>query len=88
MANLDDLDRQELWAEFMRQHRVIMSESGNSNLTKQQLRNIFNDIDAWLNDNKSAANAAIRQPERGIATNSLKFQILGDVAIRRAIKAV
>ena len=86
MAALSESDRAELWAEFMSTQRSIMRETGNGNLTKAQLRNIFNDLDDWLDSNKTQANNAISQPERGIATSSLKFQILAVVAERRALR--
>lgn len=86
MAALDDADRKEIWAQFMREQRDVLRQTGNNTLLKAQLRTIFNDLDDWLDANKIQANNAISQPERGIANNALKFHILATVAFRRALR--
>ena len=60
--------RQEFTQEQCRQRIPI-------NLTKPQLREVIEDVQAWLTDNKISFNQGIRLPQRNLLTNKQKFHI-------------
>lgn len=77
MAELTAAQRQEIWAEFMRQNTEPVG------ITKAQLRAAFDALDAFLDANAAAINAAIPQPARGALSAGQKARILAFVAMKR-----
>ena len=85
MAELSDLDRKALWADFMRQ----ASKDGETiAVTKADLRAAVDGLDTWLNDNAAAANNAIPQPARSGLTTTQKALLLMYVVQKRYVAEV
>jgi hypothetical protein len=80
MAVLSDADRQEIWAEFMRE---ISAEREPISINKNDLRAFFNAADDWVNANAASFNAAIPQPARSGLTASQKARGLRFVVAKR-----
>lgn len=80
MAVLNDADRKEVWAEFMRSSGVFPG------LTKAELRAAVDALDDFMNTNAAAINSAIPQPARGALTTSQKAKLLVHVVQQRYLK--
>lgn len=79
MAVLDEANRFELWARFMREPEVGETYE----ITKQQLRAAVDGLDDFLNANEGAINSAIPQPARGSLTTRQKARLLRYVVRQR-----
>lgn len=77
MAVLSDALRRKIWADFMRQNNETVT------VQKADLRAAVDAIDAWLDANLAAINAAFPQPARANLSPSQKARILAFVALRR-----
>lgn len=84
MAVLSDVDRADLWAEFMRELSRERDTFGD--LTKAELRAAVNALDDFLNTNASSINTAIPQPARGALTTAQKARLLMFVVRQRYTK--
>lgn len=80
MAVLDETNRAQAWAEFMREE----STSGNAmGLTKADLRAALDAADAWADANSASYNTAIPQPARSALTARQKAKLLAMVLAKR-----
>ena len=79
MAVLTDEARAQIWKEFMQEAKIY----GELSITKQQLRQVFNDLDVWFNDNAGNINAAISQPMRQSLSTNQKIAIARAVLQKR-----
>ena len=72
MAVLADQDRAVLWADYMR------TEAGTFGaMTKADLLNAVDALDAFFNANAATINAAIPLPARSALTTAQKARLLG-----------
>lgn len=69
MAVLSDVDRIDIWADWMRRNSDPVS------ILKADLRAAVDAIDAWVDANAAAFNAAIPQPARSALTAHQKARI-------------
>lgn len=81
MAVLNDTDRAEIWADWMRENHLAVT------ITKAELRAAFDALDSWLDTNAATINAAIPQPARGALTAKQKARLLQSVIQRRYVRA-
>lgn len=80
MAVMTDTQRQEAWADYMRE---ISSEREAIGVTKPDLRAALDAIDQWISDNASSFNTAIPQPARSALTAPQKARLLMFVVRKR-----
>lgn len=72
MAELTSGQRQELWAELMRE---LSNDRETVGVTKADLRAAVDALDTWLNSNAATINAAIPQPARSALTAAQKARL-------------
>lgn len=83
MAVLNNADRRDVWAEFMR-----TPEAGETfGISKTELRAAVDAIDQWVDDNAASFNTAIPQPARGSLMARQKARLLSFVIARRFARA-
>lgn len=80
MAVLSDPNRAELMADWMRENRSAVG------ITKSDLRASVNALDAFLDTNAAAINAAIPQPARGVLSTAQKAHLLMFVIRQRYVR--
>ncbi len=80
MAILSDSDRQEIYADFMRQ---LSHRRESLDLKKLELRAAVDATDAWIDANAASFNAALPQPARANLTQKQKVELFLFVATRR-----
>jgi hypothetical protein len=80
MAVLNDADRKTVWAEFM---STLSARREACSLKKAELRAAVDAIDAWVDANATAFNAAIPQPARTALTAKQKAEVLMFVVSKR-----
>jgi len=73
MAILSNVDRIQLWKEFMDESSSVRDPL---DLTKADLRAAVDGLDDWLEANAAAVNQAIPQPARGSLTAKQKARLL------------
>lgn len=78
MSVLTELDRVRVWERIMRENRDTWG-----GVTRQQIKAAVDALDAWLEANKSGANAALPEPARSELTTTQKAQLLAFVIDRR-----
>lgn len=83
MAELSSEDRQELWAEYMRE---LSQEAEPLALTKTDLRAAVDALDSFFHNNAATVNNAIPQPARSALTTEQKARLLLFVIRKRYIK--
>lgn len=76
MAVMTDEQRKETWAQIM---RTVPTPT----LTKAELRAAVDTIDAWINDNAAAFNAALPLPARTNLSAADKSRLLAIIALAR-----
>lgn len=81
MALLTDPDRANVNADYQRTEAAAFGP-----LTKADLRAAVNALDAYLDANAAAINAAIPQPARGALTSAQKARLLSLVVLKRYVK--
>ena len=77
MAVLNDQDRFDVWADYMRQNDEVAT------VNKPDLRAAVNAIDAWVDANAASFNQAIPQPARSALTARQKAWLLTLVIRKR-----
>jgi len=82
VAVLDDTSRAEIATLFIQRYFVGLAKT--SDLDTIEVRTLINDLDAWLDANQTAANAAITAAVRTKASTTTKFAALAYVALKRA----
>lgn len=88
MAVLSEQDRFEVWADIMRQTQIdLKNDFPVGAITKQQLREVVDVLDDFLETNASAINTAIPQPQRGILNAQQKAAILMYVISKRYLRS-
>jgi hypothetical protein len=85
MALLPDADRSKAWADLMRK---FSDERQTVNVTKAELRAAVDALDAFLDTNATAINAAIPQPARANLTTPQKAILLMYVVSQRYLTGV
>ena len=80
MALLDETNRVQVWAEFMRDESRDGQAMG---LTKADLRAAADAADDWADANAASFNAALPQPARSALTARQKAKLLVAVLDRR-----
>ena len=80
MAILDEPNRFDVWAEYMRQESRIRRALG---LTKDELRAAVDATDTWIDDNAGSYNAALPLPARTALNAEQKLKLFLAVALRR-----
>lgn len=88
MPVLDDTDRADLQAEFMRVMSLMGLVELLPNMVKQDIRDAVNAADVWANTNASAYNLALPLTFRTNATPSQKARLLMFVIARRWLRGV
>lgn len=76
MAVMTNEQRKETWAQIM---RTVPTPT----LTKAELRAAVDAIDAWINDNAAAFNAALPLPARTNLSAADKSRLLAIIALAR-----
>lgn len=82
MAVLDSAKRAECAERFVRRYFVGLLKT--SDLNSNEVRELIDDIDSWLDGAQAAANSAIRSSIRNKASASTRFAGLALVAMERA----
>lgn len=80
MSVLNDNDRKVLWAKFMSdlsREREIIS------VDKNELRNVVDAIDIWIDNNMASFNNAIPEPAKSNLSTKQKAMILMYIVNRR-----
>lgn len=85
MAVMSDTDRQEAWAEYMRQ---VSNDLETLGVSKAELRAALDAADQWASDNAASFNTALPQPARSVLTASQKARLLTFVVTKRYITGV
>lgn len=85
MAYLDDLNRADVWREFMRR---MGPEDRAAPLTKADFRAAINAMDTWLADNAGTINSAFPTAARQALTPVEKIGVFAYVALKRYGKEV
>ena len=80
MAVLTDIDRRLLWADYMSE---VSSNEERMPLNKVDLRAVVNEIDQWIDDNKTAFNNSIPEPGKTRLTSKQKSRILSLIVLKR-----
>ncbi len=82
MAVLDEANRREVWAEFMRE---LSADRENIGVNKVDLRAAVDALDDFMNTNAAAINNAFPQPAKAQLTTAQKALLLNYVVYRRWI---
>lgn len=85
MAVLDDLDRADVWADFMRR---MCSCQRDGPMTKADFRAAVDAMDVYVNNNAAAINNAFPVAARTALTNVEKIGVFAYVALKRYGKGV
>lgn len=89
MAVLQDQERFNAWADFMRQQAVIMQlNEPVTGLLKTELRAAINAADSWIDSNAASYNTALPQPARSALNAQQKAALLMYVVARRYLAGV
>lgn len=83
MAVLQDAERASLWAHLMSNFRDFLGIGEDTAASKLEVRQLIDDLDAWMDANTAAANTAIRAGIRGKFSSTEKFRALALVAAKR-----
>ena len=74
MAVLTDIQRREIWRDFMSD--ISSEHQSVGDLTKQDLRAAFNAVDDWVDTNAASLNTAIPVAARTALSAAQKAQLL------------
>jgi hypothetical protein len=85
MATLVDADRVAVRAEFSKAESDARNEMP---FTKPDLKAAVDAVDAWIDANAAAFNAALPQPFRNVATARQKALLMQYVVAKRYLKGV
>ena len=80
MAVLSDEDRRQIWARFMRDNREPLD------VEKDDLRDVVDALDGYMNTNAAVINAAIPLPGRSSLTTAQKARLLALVVEQRYVR--
>jgi hypothetical protein len=80
MTKLTELERADMWADFMRE---LSSDGQSIGITKQELRAAIDALDDFMDDSAATINAAIPQPARTSLTVQQKALMLSYVVLKR-----
>ena len=80
MAVLTNVDRKELWAEFMRYSSSIWEWIG---LNKAELRAAVDATDSWIDSNQAGFNNALPAAAKSNLTQKQKVRLFLEVAKKR-----
>jgi len=86
MPVLSDAKRKEVWSDHMRTLSRLRISTGT--MTKTQLREIVDDVDKWITDNKVSFNNGIRATHRSLLPNGEKARLLSVLALKRFVEGV
>lgn len=81
MSILSDPDREDVWAQTMRDFSSIREDTGG--LNKADLRAAIDATDQWIEDNAAAYNLALPVAARTALTAGQKLRVFMAVANRR-----
>jgi hypothetical protein len=80
---LNQDDRRELWAQFMRKLSALRDTDNPLNLTKVQLREAVDAVDDWVDANAASLNQALPESARNALSVEQKAMLLKAVVTRR-----
>lgn len=79
---LTDEERKEVWGQFMRENREPFGD-----ITKQELRQAFDETDEWLEANFAGYEASLPSKALSILSPTQRLKLLRDVIDKRLSKA-
>ncbi len=80
MAVLTDVDRKNIWANYMRK---LSKRHDSISIIKSELRDAVNAVDNWIDSNQTSYNNSLPTPARTTLTQKQKAELMVFVIQRR-----